>query len=45
LRLRSFLQAYREALSKLRAGVKDVVFPHGTYRLRVLLGVRCAAAG
>ena len=44
-RLRSFLEAYREALAKLRDGVKDVVFPHGTYRLRVLLHVECAGAG
>jgi REP element-mobilizing transposase RayT len=45
LRLRSFLDAYREALAKLRAGAKDVVFPLGTYRLRVLFGVQCAATG
>jgi REP element-mobilizing transposase RayT len=43
-RLKSFLQDYRTALAKLRAGATGVVFPHGTYHLRVLLGVRCAAA-
>jgi hypothetical protein len=45
LRLKSFLTDYREALAKLRAGMEDVVFPHGTYRLRVFLGVACAGAG
>jgi len=44
-RLKSFLKDYREALQKLRAGIADVVFPHGTYRLRVLLGVPCEGAG
>jgi REP element-mobilizing transposase RayT len=44
-RLKSFLDAYRVAFAKLRAGVQGVVFPHGTYRLRVLLGVQCAGAG
>lgn len=45
LRLRSFQKEYRRALSRLRAGVEAVVFPHGTYGLRVLLGVECAGAG
>jgi hypothetical protein len=45
LRLKSFLREYHEALGKLRAGVENVVFPHGTYQLRVLLGVQCAGAG
>jgi REP element-mobilizing transposase RayT len=44
-RLRSFLIEYRSAVAKLRAGVEDVVFPEGTYQLRVLLGVTCAGAG
>jgi putative transposase len=44
-RLKSFLREYRVALAQLRAAVKDVVFPHGTYYLRVHLGVPCAAAG
>ncbi len=44
-RLKAFLRDYREALAKLRQGVAGVVFPPGTYRLRVLLGVPCAAAG
>jgi REP element-mobilizing transposase RayT len=41
-RLKAFLAAYREAYRKFREGVKDVVFPAGTYWLRVHLGVRCA---
>ena len=44
-RLEAFLRDYREALAKLRQGVVGVVFPRGTYQLRVLLGVPCAAAG
>jgi REP element-mobilizing transposase RayT len=44
-RLKRFVREYRAALAKLRAGIRDVVFPAGTYRLRVELDVRCAAAG
>jgi REP-associated tyrosine transposase len=44
-RLNTFLGDYRAALAKLRDGIADVVFPHGTYRLRVFLGVTCAGAG
>jgi REP element-mobilizing transposase RayT len=43
--LKRFVCEYREALAKLRAGVRDVLFPAGTYRLRVELGVRCGASG
>jgi len=42
-RLAAFLAEYREAWRALRAGARDVVFPAGTYGLRVTLGVRCAA--
>jgi len=42
--LREFLSEYRRAWTALRAGVAGVVFPAGTYRLRVLHGVACAAA-
>ena len=45
LRLESFRDQYRKALGRLRAGVAGVIFPHGTYRLRILLGVQCAGAG
>ncbi len=44
-RLKAFLRDYREALAKLRQGIDGVVFPRGTYQIRVLLGVPCAAAG
>ncbi len=43
-RLRDFVRAYREALEKLRNGVRDVVLPPGTYLLRVHLRVACQAA-
>jgi hypothetical protein len=41
--LRAFLRAYRAALAARRDGAPDVVFPAGTYQLRVEHGVRCAA--
>ncbi len=31
---RSFLRAYRDALERLKQGCRDVLFPHGTWRLR-----------
>lgn len=31
---RTFLGAYREALERLKAGCRDVLFPRGTWRLR-----------
>jgi hypothetical protein len=37
-----FQRAYREAWNALRAGVRDVVFPAGTYLVRIELGVPCA---
>lgn len=44
-RLREFLRAYRAAWSAMRQGVRDVVFPAGTYWLRVAHGVACAETG
>jgi putative transposase len=44
-RLKEFLSTYRTAWSERRAGALDVVFPAGTYQLRLEHGVRCAAAG
>ncbi len=44
-RLTGFLCAYREAWEARRAGQPDVAFPYGTYLLRVLHGVPCAASG
>jgi len=42
-RLKSFLNDYREAWEKFRAGIRDVVFPYGTYSMRINLGVCCQA--
>lgn len=43
-RLKTFLQAYRDAWAARRAGATEVLFPAGTYLLRVLHGVQCAGA-
>ena len=40
---RLFQSRYREAYNRRRAGETDVVFPYGTYKLRVQGLVRCAA--
>ncbi len=45
LRLDEFVQSYREALSSWRAGARNVMFPFGTWHLRVQHGVCCAAPG
>jgi putative transposase len=37
-RLKTFLQAYRQAYQKWRAGSRDVLFPPGTYALRIYAG-------
>ncbi|MCP3981031.1 MAG: hypothetical protein GY716_17175 [bacterium] len=39
---RTFLDAYRDAWRCFAEGNRDVVFPWGTYWMRVRLGVRCA---
>jgi REP element-mobilizing transposase RayT len=44
-RLVHFLRAYREAWAALRAGIRDAMFPPGTYQLRIAHGVRCGAVG
>ena len=44
-RLVEFLHSYRIAWKARRAGKGGVVFPHGTYLLRVLHGVPCAGVG
>jgi len=44
-RLKEFVREYREALRRLWRGATDVVFPPGTYLLRVTLGVRCLEPG
>lgn len=43
-RLRSFVDAYLEALQRWRSGVREVVFPAGTYLMRILHGAQCAGA-
>lgn len=42
LRFRSFVDAYREALAAWRTGLRDVLFPPGTWAMRVRHGARCA---
>lgn len=42
-RLAEFQELYRIGWERMRAGERDVVFPAGTYHLRVFHGVRCAA--
>ena len=44
-RLKEFVSAYREAWAAWRSGARDVVFPVGTYRLRVWQCVPCAGVG
>jgi len=39
--IKEFLLQYREAYEKLKAGIREVIFPAGTYWLRVHCGVRC----
>jgi REP element-mobilizing transposase RayT len=43
-RLKVFLSEYRRAWLARRSGEDDVVFPAGTYLLRILHGVQCAGA-
>ena len=40
--LRQFRAAYGEARRRFVAGQRDVVFPAGTFQMRVRFGVRCA---
>jgi REP-associated tyrosine transposase len=44
LRLKEFLSEYRAAWEAMRAGVNGVLFPAGTYHLRVMHAARCAEA-
>jgi putative transposase len=41
--VRAFRLAYREALDKWRTGVRDVVFPHGTWLMHQLHRARVDA--
>ena len=42
--LKEFVAAYREARERWREGARNILFPAGTYALRVFAGVRCRAA-
>jgi REP element-mobilizing transposase RayT len=44
-RLVEFLKSYRDAWRERRAGEQRAVFPRGTYLMRVVHGVPCAATG
>jgi REP element-mobilizing transposase RayT len=44
-RLVEFVERYRKAWRARRAGLADVVFPRGTYLMRVAHGVACADCG
>ena len=39
--LREFLARYAEALRRFVAKERDVIFPYGTYKMRVMLNVAC----
>lgn len=41
-RMRAFCQDYRRALTAFREGIREVLFPDGTYWLRVHLGIATA---
>jgi putative transposase len=43
-RLKAFLSEYRRALAQFGRGVREALFPAGTYWMRIAYGVRCAAA-
>jgi hypothetical protein len=40
-RLKSFISEYKQALVEWRRGNREVVFPAGTYSLRIHAGVSC----
>ena len=44
-RLKTFLTEYRQAWQAFARGLREAVFPHGTYWMRVAHGVACAQAG
>lgn len=43
-RLKSFLAEYRVAWKAFKEGAREVVFPEGTYGMRVWCGVACASS-
>ena len=44
-RLKSFISDYKSVLKKWRKGIRDALFPAGTYALRIHAGVCCAEIG
>jgi REP element-mobilizing transposase RayT len=44
-RLKEFLVSHREALLAWRGGIRDVLFPAGTYWMRTMHGAECSGAG
>lgn len=44
-RLKAFVAGYLEAMGQWRSRCRSVIFPEGTYLMRVLHGVTCAGAG
>ncbi len=40
-RHKEFLYEYRQALKRWKDGDRDVIFPAGTYALRIHAGVKC----
>jgi len=44
-RLKSFVEDYRRAWLAFARGLRDTVFPHGTYWMLLTYGVRCAVPG
>lgn len=43
-RLVSFIEKHRNALTRFCSGQRNVVFPRGTYQMRVRFGVLCASS-
>ena len=44
VRLNSFLAEYREAWRAFKGGARGVIFPEGTYWMRVTCGVACCSS-
>ena len=43
--LKNFIAEYRRAWKAFRNGIRDAIFPCGTYALRLYHGVHCAPDG
>lgn len=44
LRVKTFQEEYHAARTSWCAGIRDVLFPAGTYLMRIMYGVQCAGA-